>query len=136
MAKGYPEITMERMNLSAAWIAIFLGLVTGVMQGFFFHDEKWLGGYGSWKRRMLRLGHVSFFGIAFLNLAFVVSVAQLHLSSSSIVWPSQLLIAGQITMPLVCFMSAYKKQFRHLFFIPVLSLLIGTAMFISQWMFK
>ncbi|MBI4532879.1 MAG: hypothetical protein HY711_02940, partial [Candidatus Melainabacteria bacterium] len=62
---------MENINLYAAWLAIFAGFLTGSIQGLFFHHDDFLGGYGSWTRRMLRLGHISFFGTAFVNLAFV-----------------------------------------------------------------
>ncbi len=62
---------MIHLNLWVAWGGILLGLLSGIAQGLHFHKSDWLGGYGSWSRRMMRLGHVSFFGIALLNLAFV-----------------------------------------------------------------
>ena len=34
-----------------------------------------------------------------------------------------LLLAGQVSMPLVCFLSAYKLHFRYLFPVPVVSLI-------------
>ena len=46
----------------------------------FFHGEDWLGGYGSWRRRMLRLGHISMIGTGLLNLAFALSVGHLPLN--------------------------------------------------------
>ena len=42
-------------NLFLAWLWILLGFVTGMVLGLFFHHENWLGGYGSFKRRMYRL---------------------------------------------------------------------------------
>ena len=119
-------------NFYAAWLAILLGLITGTVQGLFFHDENWLGGYGSWKRRMLRLGHISFFGLAFLDLAFVMSASYLKLTGQDIVWTGRLMLVGLVTMPLVCYLSAIKKDFRHLFFVPVLSLLAGVGTFICK----
>ena len=68
---------MAATNLWAAWIGIFLGLESGTVQGLFFHREDWLGGYDAWPRRLMRLGHISFFGIAFLNLAYANTVALL-----------------------------------------------------------
>jgi len=120
------------INFQAAWISIMLGLLTGVVQGLFFHKEGWLGGYNSWERRMLRLGHVSFFGVAFLNIAFIVSAAYLHLGDSDIWWSSRLLLLGQVTMPVVCYLTAVRKSFRHLFFVPVLSLVGGTGVFLCE----
>jgi len=129
---GGLEVTaMEIANLYAAWIGIFLGFVAGAVLGLFFHNAEWLGGYASWTRRMLRLGHISFFGLAFINLAFVLSVSYLRITDVSPV-ASVLLIVGAVTMPLVCFLSAFIKPFRHLFFIPVSSLIIGTAIFVCK----
>lgn len=121
---------MQIVHFNAAWIGIFLGFVAGAGLGLFFHRDGWLGGYSSWPRRMARLGHISFFGIAFINLAYGVSLA---VSDEMIASPlaSALFLCGAITMPLVCFLSAYKKAFRHLFFIPVLSLIGGTLIIIK-----
>ena len=116
---------MQTLHLYAAWIGIFMGFLAGAGMGLFFHRDGWLGGYSSWPRRMARLGHISFFGIAIINLAYGVS---LTLSDSIVASPvaSALFICGAITMPLVCFLAAWRKLFRHLFFLPVLSLVVGT----------
>ena len=98
--------------------------------GLFFHSDSWMGGYSSWQRRMARLGHISFFGIAFINLAYALSLTVFNITIET-PYASFLFIAGAITMPLICFLSAYKKTFRHLFFIPVLSLVAGTLFFIK-----
>jgi len=52
------------------------------------------------------------------------------LLGTAILLPSKLIIICAITMPIICYLSAYKKYFRHLFFIPVLSILIGVIVFI------
>lgn len=122
---------MHMLNFYAAWIGILLGFVAGAVLGLFFHREDWMGGYDSWRRRMARLGHISFFGIAFINLSYALSVAVFPITPGS-VYVSWLFVAGAVTMPLICFLSAYKKEFRHLFFIPVLSLVIGTVLFFTQ----
>jgi hypothetical protein len=116
-------------NLYAAWIGFLLGCVAGAIPGLFFHREGWLGGYASWSRRMVRLAHIAFFGIGFLNLAFALTSRSLSLESSLVV-PSTLLIIGALTMPLVCYLSIWKISFRHLFFIPVLSITLGIVIFL------
>jgi len=122
---------MEILHIYSAWTGILLGFTAGAALGLFFHNEKWLGGYSSWPRRMARLGHISFFGIAFINLAYATSLSVFNFAASGPPYPSYLLIAGAITMPLVCFLSAYKKPFRQLFFLPVCCLLAGTIMIIQ-----
>jgi hypothetical protein len=122
---------MQIINFYAAWVGIFLGFIAGAVIGIFFHDENWMGGYSSWRRRMVRLGHISFFGIALINLTYSVSLTVFNVKITT-PYPSYLFIAGAVTMPLVCFLSAYKKYFRHLFFIPVLCLVVGTFIFFTK----
>lgn len=102
-----------------AWLWIALGLVSGVVLGLFFADDNWLGGYASWRRRMLRLGHISFFGTAGLVLAA-------HFSTELSVEGRTLLVAGAVAMPSVCALAAAWRPLRHLFFIPVSTLCLGT----------
>lgn len=112
------------INLRIAWLGILLGLIAGGVIGLFFHEAKWLGGYASWSRRMLRLGHISFVGIALLNIAFVATLPNLR--SDQPLWIPSLCFAGaELTMPLVCFLSAAWKDSRYLFPIPVFCLLVG-----------
>lgn len=122
---------MESANLLAAWVGILLGFVAGAVQGLFFHDDEWLGGYSSWRRRMLRLGHISFFGLAMINLAYAVSLSLLRIEHIT-PWPSRLLILGAILMPTICYLSAVHKPLRHLFPFPVVALLVGAAWFIWE----
>jgi hypothetical protein len=48
-------------NLLAAWVGILMGFLSGLALGLCFHRENWLGGYGSFKRRLYRLAHISLF---------------------------------------------------------------------------
>jgi hypothetical protein len=119
------------LNLYAAWIGILFGFVAGAFMGLYFHRENWLEGYASWPRRMLRLGHISFFGLAFVNLAFALTTAHLNTETEGAEiaahWCSWLFIVGAVTMPMLCFLSAYRRGFRHLFFIPVGSLILAAV---------
>lgn len=117
------------LNIYAAWIGMVFGGVAGAIPGLFFRQEDWLGGYGSWTRRMIRLGHISFFGIAFINLGFGLTAMTLNIHTG-IGLPAILLIVGAVTMPIVCYLSAVRDYFRHLFFIPAASLLIGLSTFL------
>jgi hypothetical protein len=116
------------VNLYAAWIGFLLGCVAGAVTGLFFHDKDWLDGYSSWPRRLVRLGHISLFGIGFLNLCFALTARALGLESG-LNAASGLFLLGAVTMPLVCYLSAWRMAFRHLFFIPALSVTSGVALF-------
>jgi hypothetical protein len=120
---------MATINLQAGWIAVLAGLVSGAVIGSFFHREEWLGGYGSWRRRMLRLAHVSLVGTGLLNLVFALSVGALKVDPCPRI-ASALFLAGAATMPLVCVLAAWRPAFRHAFFVPVGSLILASADFL------
>jgi len=126
--------SVGQMNLVAGWIAIFLGLVLGAVIGVYFHHEAWLGGYGSWRRRMLRLAHISMVGTGLLNIAFALSMVALKIVAPPRA-ASVLFIVGAITMPAICVLSAVRPALRHLFFIPVSSLLVAVGVCIYRGLF-
>jgi hypothetical protein len=105
------------MNWTAGWSLILTGFAGGVALGLFFHRPDFLGGYGSFRRRMLRLGHIACAALGMLNL--IVS-----LSPQS----SPLLVAGGAMMPTVCFLTAWKEKCRHLFFLPVITLVAAVVL--------
>jgi len=117
------------INIQAAWMGLLLGCLSGAIPGLFFYNSDWLGGYASWQRRMIRLAHISFFGLGFINLLFALTTRTLDLDSELQI-SSILLLTGAIAMPTICYLSAWKPVFRNLFFIPALSVTIGIALFV------
>ena len=116
-----------QINLLAAWVGVLLGFLSGAALGLFFHEEKWLGGYGSFTRRLYRLAHISFFGLGAVNFFFYFTARALP-ASSLLSLASSVFIAGAITMPVCCILMAHFPNTRSLFALPVLSLLTGGAL--------
>ncbi|AQQ71265.1 hypothetical protein SMSP2_01635 [Limihaloglobus sulfuriphilus] len=117
------------INLYTAWISMLLGSVAGAVTGMFFYNKDFLGGYSSWRRRMIRLGHIAFFGIGLINLAFALSLQALGIAQTPAA-ASYLLILAAVTMPLTCYLSAIKPYFRNFFFIPALSTILAIILFV------
>jgi hypothetical protein len=117
---------MNDLNAVVAWAGILAGVLIGVGLGLRFHDPDWLGGYNSWPRRLLRLGHISFFGIALLNLAFAVTVHRLGWHPAT-QWAGAGLAAAQGLMPAVSFLAAWRPGFRRAFVLPVSCVLLGVV---------
>ena len=122
---------MAELNLIAAWSGVLLGMISGAVIGLGFSREEFLGGYRSWPRRLVRLGHISFFGLAIINFGFFFTAE--WLVGEGCAWNNLLtlsswsLIAGAVAMPATCFLSAWRKPFRHLFFVPVSLLVAGVV---------
>jgi len=111
------------MNLIVGWLWILLGFLMGMGLGMFFHRENWLGGYGSFKRRMYRLGHVSFFGLGTVNLLYWVTSQNLPTPLPAVA--SWAFVLGAVTMPVCCVLMAHFSKAHLVFTIPVLSLITG-----------
>ena len=129
---------MEIASLSifVGWIAMLSGAVSGAVLGLFFDRDSWAGGYGSFRRRMLRLGHISFFGIGFLNLLFGLTLTAVSLPPTHTRIASAGFLVAVIAMPACCFLAAWKKPLRHLFPIPVLAVLAGIIPVLLGWPYQ
>ena len=122
---------MTDPNLAAGWLAMLLGAVSGAVIGLRFHVEGWAGGYASFRRRLMRLGHVAFFGLGLVNVLFAVSVEAADMPVAAPRMASLALVVGLVTMPLVCFLTAWRAGFRHLFFVPVLSVVLAVVLVLA-----
>src|SRR5215831_1140753 len=89
---------MPQLNLLVGWLGLFLAFVSGLLLGLFFHRENWLGGYGSFRRRLYRLGHISFFGLGVVNLAFYVTTREISLSNSVMNLAGWAFVTGAVSM--------------------------------------
>ena len=124
-------MALTNLNLLFAWLWILLGFVSGLGLGLFFHRENWLGGYGSFKRRLYRLAHISFFGLGAVNLLFWLTLQRCVLPESlarMATVATWAFIIGGVTMPLGCVIMAHCLK-AHLFFaVPVVGLILGGAL--------
>jgi hypothetical protein len=122
-----------QLHLYAGWLAVLLGVASGAVIGLKFHDESWSGGYASFRRRMLRLGHISFFGLGFLNFFFAFTLSQVSLADAYVRISSPGFLVAVVAMPACCFLAAWRKPLRHLFPIPVIAVLAGVIPIILGW---
>jgi len=110
---------MAQWNLWAGWTGMMFGLVSGAVIGLKFHHEDFAGGYASFRRRMLRIGHLAFFGLGIINVLFALTLTSSGVALSYPAVASASLAAAVFVMPVVCFLTAWKKPFRHIFPLPV-----------------
>lgn len=119
---------LHALNWEYGWWLILAGILSGAVIGLGFHRESFLGGYASLRRRLVRLGHIALVALGILNILFSLSPLP-SLDFRAELLASQALVFGSLTMPLVCFLSAWRAEFRAFFFVPVLSL--GLAMILT-----
>lgn len=125
------KTSAAQLNLLFAWLGILLGFVSGMFLGFFFQREDWLGGYGSFPRRLYRLGHISFFGLGVVNLMFHFTV-QTFARDALITAAGWFFILGAMTMPVCCVVMAHVPRAKMLFAVPVLNLITGGTLTVME----
>jgi len=122
------------LNLMAGWSGIGMGFVSGGLMGLRFVGEQWLGGYTSLRRRLVRLGHIAFTALGFVNIAFALSVDAVAVAEPWQQIASFSFIVGAATMPFACFLAAWKQGLvPGLFTVPVASLFIGVGSLLIGW---
>jgi hypothetical protein len=115
------------VNEIFGWFFVTGGLLAGLGLGLGFHRDEWLGGYASLRRRLVRLAHISLVALGFLNILFGLSAPRLRLEPATLAFASWTLVAGGAGMPVCCALAAWRPGLRHLFAVPVLSLLLGVG---------
>jgi hypothetical protein len=127
-------IEPDQVNFVIGWTAMVAGALSGAAIGLYFHDDGWLGGYASFPRRMLRLGHIAFFGLGIINVLLALSLTATHIPSAYAQVASGGFALAAATMPTCCFFTAWRRSFRHLFPIPVLAVIAGLAGLLGGWL--
>jgi hypothetical protein len=112
------------MNWYFGWGLILTAFVTGAIVGVFFHREDFLGGYASFRRRILRLGHIALAALGMINVLYGLSPVAAEPSLPARIASVGFIIGG-VTMPAVCFLTSWRAGFRLLFFVPVTALVIA-----------
>ena len=121
------------ITLVAGWLSMLGGVASGMYMGLRFHRDEWLGGYASFRRRLVRLGHIAFFGLGFLNVLFAFTVRALPVPAPFGEIAAAGFVLGAVTMPLACFLAAWRKPLRHLFPLPVAGVLTGIVSLLAGW---
>ena len=117
---------VHALNWQVGWWLILAAFITGAVLGLFFHREDFLGGYASFRRRIVRLGHIALAALGMLNVIFSVSPWPPPAAWTS--GPASIgFIVGGVAMPAVCFLTGWREPCRHLFFIPVLALMLAVV---------
>ena len=114
------------LNWECGWLLVLSAFATGAIMGLSFHREDYLGGYNSFRRRLVRLGHIALAALGLMNVLFALSP-----------WPppgtwtssaaSACFIIGGIAMPSICFLTAWRPAFRHAFALPVTALTLAVV---------
>jgi len=115
------------LNWWIGWSMILAAFVSGAIVGIGFHQENFLGGYTSFRRRIVRLGHIALAELGILNVVFALS--PWPEPGEGIAWAaSACFVVGGLLMPLVCFLTGWRDGWRKWFAVPVASLILAVVL--------
>jgi hypothetical protein len=114
------------LNWTGGWTLVLLAFLSGAVLGLGWHRDDFLGGYASFRRRVVRLGHIAFAALGMLNIIFSI-VALPPPGTTAARVAATCLLAGGITMPLTCFMVGWRPAWRHAFALPVTLLVVAVV---------
>src|SRR5947209_5384905 len=114
-------------NWYFGWSSLLAAFLTGIPLGLSFHREDFWGGYASFRRRVVRLGHVALAALGMVNLLFALSPWPAR-GSGLAMGASVAFIIGGVAMPGVCFLTGWRAGFRRWFFVPVTTLIVAVVL--------
>jgi hypothetical protein len=114
-------------NWFFGWGSLLVAFLSGIPLGLSFHRDDFWGGYASFRRRVVRLGHVALAALGIVNLLFALSpwpaAGSAYARPASLAW-----MVGGTAMPAVCFLTGWRSVFRRLFFVPVIALVAAAIL--------
>jgi hypothetical protein len=120
-------VVTHPVNFFAGWSMVLMAFITGAGIGLFFHRPEFWGGYASFRRRIVRLGHIALAALGMMNVLFALCP-----------WPaagtwigqgaSWCFIVGGASMPAVCFLCGWDERMRAWFAVPVVALILAVVL--------
>ena len=107
------------VHLAIGWTSLAFGAASGLLMGLWSFGgpvpvPDWLGDYGDLPRRLLRLGHIAFFGLGILNIMVARHIARSRLRPG---WRRAALICmsfGNVLLPLTLVAASVHEPLKYL----------------------
>jgi hypothetical protein len=117
-------------NRRVGWISACVGIATGLTMGLWSFDgpfpvPEWLGGYEQTARRLARLGHIAFLGLAIFNLLLAETLPRLALPAGARRAAAWAMNFGNIFLPLTLFAAAAYRPLKYLMSVPALAVFLA-----------
>ncbi len=109
-------------NLAIGWSSLAVGALTGLILGLWSFGgplpvPEWLGDYGSLPRRLMRLGHIAFFGLGILNILMARQIAAARRSDYSRAALASMNF-GNLLLPPTLMAAALYEPLKYLMSLP------------------
>jgi hypothetical protein len=133
---GWTIRRLTALSRSIALTSMALGALSGMLMGLWSFGGPVpvpdpIGDYGELPRRLLRLGHIAFFGLAFLNLVLARQVPSLPLRVKAMRGALGCMNFGNLALPTALFAAALWEPLKYLTAPPAFA--VTLALCIAAW---
>ena len=114
------------VNFAVGWTSLAVGALTGLVLGIWSFGgpvpvPEWIGEYDTLSRRLLRLGHIAFFGLGILNIMLARHLGR----SRSVSYPKVLALTsmnfGNVFLPITLIGASIFEPVKYLMSLPALA---------------
>lgn len=133
---GWTIRRLTVLSRSIALTSMALGALSGMLMGLWSFGgpaptPEALGDYGELSRRLLRLGHIAFFGLAFLNLILARQIPSLPLGVKAMRGALGCMNFGNLALPTALIAAALWEPLKYLTAPPAFA--VTLALCIAAW---
>jgi hypothetical protein len=118
------------LNRAVGWTSLAVGAGVGLVMGLWSFDgpvavPAWIGEYGDAPRRMVRLGHIAFFGLGILNILLARALPAFGLGEAGTRTALHCMNFGNVFLPLTLFAAAAYRPLKYLLPFPAVSIFVA-----------
>lgn len=130
VSAGRKRLPLGEWNRRVGWVSACVGIATGLIMGLWSFDgpfavPEWLGGYDQTARRLARLGHIAFLGLALFNLLLAGTLPRLALGAGARRTAAWAMNFGNIFLPITLFAAAAYRPLKFLMGVPALAVFLA-----------
>lgn len=128
-SKGDPR-SASTSNLAVGWGSMAVGALTGLVLGLWSFGgpvpvPEWLGDYDTLPRRLMRLGHIAFFGLGILNILLAFHLGRLRSKDKLAGLGLAAMNFGNIFLPLTLICAAFFEPLKYLMSLPATAITVA-----------
>lgn len=122
-----PSEARVSLNLAVGWCSLAVGAITGLVLGIWSFGgpipvPEWIGEYDTLPRRLLRLGHIAFFGLGVLNIMLARHLGRRRGFEVPRGLALNAMNFGNVFLPLTLIAAAAYEPAKYLMSIPALAI--------------
>jgi hypothetical protein len=127
-----PDSEFSR-NRVVGWTSLAAGVGVGLVMGLWSFDgplqpPAWIGEYTDTSRRLVRLGHIAFLGLGFIDILIERELVRSALGRAGRAIASWSMVIGNVLLPIALFGAAAYRPLKYLMVIPATSVFLALVL--------